>query len=87
MESLGAFMVIQALFSGIAQNVVISKISRLSYGIYLMHIFLLGASYSLISGMFPTPVTILLTGVSTFVACCLLTWAISAVPYGKYIIG
>lgn len=87
MESLGAFMVIQALFSGIGQNVVISKISRLSYGIYLMHIFLLGASYSLISGMFPTPVTILLTGVSTFVACCLLTWAISAVPYGKYIIG
>lgn len=65
----------------------IREISRLSYGIYLMHIFLLGFSYRLMDGLFSTPTTILLVGISTFCACCLLAKLLSLLPGSKYIIG
>lgn len=66
---------------------IIKEISRLSYGIYLMHIFLLGFSYKLIEGYFSTPVTIVLVGTSTFVACCALSKLLSYLPKSKYIVG
>lgn len=65
----------------------VKEISRLSYGIYLMHIFLLGFSYKLIVGSFSTPVTILLVGISTFIGCCLLSKLLSYLPGSKYIVG
>lgn len=66
---------------------VIREVSRLSYGIYLMHIFLLGFSFRLLNGYFSTPVTILLVGITTFLSCCLLTKLLSYLPGSKYIIG
>lgn len=88
-ESLGAFMVIQALFTGIGKEKrIISEISGLSYGIYLMHIFVLGAVFSVIVTLeIATPVTIIVTGTLTFIVCCILAKVMSFIPYSKYIIG
>lgn len=66
---------------------IVKEISRLSYGIYLMHIFLLGFSYRLLSGYFSTPVTILLVGTTTITACCLLSKLLSYLPKSKYLVG
>lgn len=66
---------------------IVKEISRLSYGIYLMHIFLLGFSYRLFEGCFSTPVTIVLVGISTFMGCCLLTKLLSYLPRSKYLVG
>lgn len=66
---------------------VIRKISELSYGIYLMHIFILGFSYKLIEGCFSTPIIILFVGTMTFTGCCLLSRLLSYLPGSKYIVG
>ncbi|MDE7129177.1 MAG: acyltransferase family protein, partial [Alistipes sp.] len=66
----------------------IERLSRLSYGIYLMHIFILTAAYDIISAWsLPTPITMLLTAVATFVACAAVARIISFMPKSKYIIG
>lgn len=84
----GAFVIIKKI-SCRKQGLygMVKEISRLSYGIYLMHIFLLGFSYKLIGGSFSTPVTILLVGTSTFIGCCLLSKLLSYLPGSKYIVG
>lgn len=86
--SFGAFIIIQAIFSGrSSENKIVKEISNLSYGIYLMHIFILGAVYSLLGGLFPTHITILLIGVLTFISSCLISKVLSYLPLNKYIIG
>lgn len=86
--SFGAFIVIQAVFSKCKnEHPVIKDISMLSYGIYLMHIFILGAVYSLLGNIFPTPLTILLVGSVTFLTCYIISKLISYLPFSKYIIG
>ncbi len=88
MMSFGAFVVIQSLFSKQHKpNRVITEVSRLSYGIYLMHIFVLNAVYMLIEGMFSTPLTIVLVGILTFVICIILIKLLSFLPYSKFIVG
>lgn len=66
---------------------VVREISRLSYGIYLMHIFLLGFSYKLLGSYFSTPITIVLVGTTTFMACCVLAKLLSYLPKSKYLVG
>lgn len=88
MMSFGAFVVIKAIFPRHdGKNKVVQEISNLSYGIYLMHIFILGAVYSIIEGLFPTHTTILLVGLITFVACCVISKILSYFPFSKYLIG
>ena len=65
----------------------VREIAKLSYGIYLMHIFILNFSYKMFEGCFSTPVTIVLVGVSTFIGCCLVSKLLSFLPGSKYIIG
>ncbi|MBP3455762.1 MAG: acyltransferase family protein [Alistipes sp.] len=66
----------------------VERLSRLSYGIYLMHIFVLTAAYDIISQWaLATPVTMLLTAAATFVVCAVATRIISLIPKSKYIIG
>lgn len=88
-ESVGAFMVIQSLFADVKKgNKLIGEISNLSYGVYLMHIFILGAVFSVVQPMaIGSPLTIISTGAITFVICCILSKLISLLPYSKYIIG
>ena len=66
---------------------IVKEISRLSYVIYLMHIFLLGFSYQLLGAYFSTPVTILLVGSSTISVCCILSKILTYLPGSKYITG
>lgn len=87
LESFGAFILIETVFSKFKENRVISEISNLSYGVYLMHIFILGAVYSIFEGMLSTPITIITVGITTFLTCCLMTKLLSYLPYHKYIIG
>lgn len=87
MTSFGAFIVFQALFRKAASSRLITDVSQLSYGIYLVHIFILNVAYQLLDGMFSTPLTILLMGVSTFVVSYILVKLLSYLPKGKYIVG
>ena len=64
-----------------------ADISKLSYGMYLMHIFILNAVFRGLTGNLPTPLSILTTAVATYVISYLLTKAISYIPKSKYLIG
>ena len=86
--SFGAFIVIQSIFSMYRKgNRIVNEISILSYGIYLMHIFVLEVVHSQFKDIFPTQWTIILVGTVTFVICCIITKIISFLPFSKYIIG
>jgi len=78
---------IRAIFIGAKGNKIVIQISNLSYGIYLMHIFVLGAVYTLLEGYLSTPCMIASIGISTFVFCCILSKLLSFLPRSKYIIG
>lgn len=65
----------------------IQDISKLSYAIYLMHIFFLGLLYNYLHQYFSTPLTILFVSVSTFVLCYLVAKILSYIPKSKYIVG
>lgn len=65
----------------------VKTVSKLSYGIYLMHIFILGFMQQWIAPHFPTLPAILLVGTATFLACILVTRLISLLPSSKWIIG
>lgn len=65
----------------------VKTVSKLSYGIYLMHIFILGFMQQWIAPHFPTLPAILLVGTATFLACILVTRLISLLPFSKWIIG
>lgn len=66
----------------------VERISKLSYGLYLMHIFVLTAACDIVSAWsLPTPVTMLLTAAATFIVCAVAAHIISLIPKSKYIIG
>ncbi len=83
----GAFLIIRGLFEKAGDNPVIRELSALSYGIYLMHIFVLGAVYKLFDGVLSTPMTILVVGVLTFGGCIIISRLLSKLPFGKWLIG
>jgi peptidoglycan/LPS O-acetylase OafA/YrhL len=72
----------------------IVPLSRLSYGIYLVHIFVLGVVFSMVSSWFSaldpwisTPLIIPCSALITFAISALITKLISYLPGNKYIIG
>ena len=72
----------------------IVPLSRLSYGIYLVHLFILGVVFSMVSTWFSaldpwisTPLIIPCSALLTFVFSALITKLISYLPGHKYIIG
>lgn len=88
MMSFGAFIVIQSLFKKQnKENRFITEVSKLSYGVYLMHIFILNAMYGLVEGSLSTPLTILFVGTFTFVSCIVLAKILSYLPKSKYVVG
>lgn len=87
-ESIGAFLIIQSIFVKNKGCRLINDISNLSYGMYLMHIFVLGFVFNRTESLsFSTPVTILITGTLTFMICAIVAKLISYIPKSKYIIG
>lgn len=84
----GAFL----LFTCIKQEkapVAVTTTSRLSYGIYLMHIFWLGLWVSVFKGIcdLPTVAAIPVIAIVTFICCCITARLISLLPGSKWIIG
>ncbi len=80
------------LFSCIPQNrppKLLTDISKLSYGMYLMHIFWLGFWVLLVKTQLdlPTVAAIPCIAISTFVCCYLSTKLISFIPSSRWIIG
>lgn len=86
--TVGAFL----LFTCIKQKKcpsIITELSRLSYGMYLMHIFWLGMWTSILKvnlGL-PTVACIPAIAVCTFVCCALTAKLISLLPGNKWILG
>ena len=66
---------------------VIADISRLSYGMYLMHIFVLNFVFRTLTGSLPTPLSIVATATTTYTICYLATKALSYLPKSKYLVG
>lgn len=66
----------------------VNEASKLSYGIYLMHIMVLNAFYALITPLSDSAaVKIPAIAICTFLASFLLTKLLSLVPKSKYLIG
>lgn len=65
------------------------EISKLSYGIYLMHIFWLGLWVSVFKTVLPLPTVaaIPVIAVCTFVCCVVTTKLVSLLPGSKWLIG
>ena len=64
------------------------QLSRYSYGIYLIHIFVLVAAFDIVSAWgLSTPLTIFATAIITFVVSAIVVRLIALLPKSKYIIG
>jgi peptidoglycan/LPS O-acetylase OafA/YrhL len=65
-----------------------AELSRLSYGIYLMHIFVLVAVFDIVSQWgLATPLVMVITAALTFCISALLTRIITLLPKSKFLIG
>ena len=85
--STGAFLLFTCIT--IPAPRMVESASKLSYGIYLMHIFWLGFFVSVFKGVYPLPTVAAIPAiaVSTFIACYLTTWLISLIPGSRWVIG
>ena len=84
-----AFMVIRKMnFDGWFYRKVVRPVSEASYGMYLMHMFILAAVFSKLSPHLPTPLAIFATASTTFICSALASLAIRRIPVvGKWICG
>ena len=89
LTSVAYFMVIRKLtHSGCLYRSIILPVSKISYGIYLMHMFVFVFFNTAVSSLaLPTPVHILVTALLTFSVCAILARVISIVPGSKYLLG
>lgn len=89
MQTVAYFLLIRKITaSGWIYRHLIYPVSRLSYGIYLMHMFVLVPVFSWITswGM-PTPMEMLLSAVMTYVICMIMARCIAFLPKSNFIIG
>lgn len=91
MMSLGIFLIFKNIrLNGAMEGLrgVVADISKLSYGIYLVHIMLLNLFYDLLNTRIDCfPVKMLTMAVCTFVASYLVVKVLSWLPKSKYIVG
>lgn len=92
LATFGAFL----LFTCIEQKEAprwITCVSRLTFGMYLMHIFFLAVIPSRVIGgdianpVIPVYLAIPVISIVTFICCAVATWLISKIPGGKWIVG
>ena len=63
-------------------------LSRISYGIYLVHIFILVAVFDVVSSWsLATPIVMILTAALTFIISAIVTQLLSLLPKSKFIVG
>ena len=84
-----AFMVFRKLnFDGWLYQKVVRPVSEASYGMYLMHMFILTAVFTKLSPHLPTPLAILATAAVTFVCSAVAAILLRRIPIaGKWICG
>ena len=84
----GTFLMFTCINSSKAPRI-ITEMSKLSYGMYLMHIFWLGlwATVFKYTLALPTVAAIPCIAVSTFICCFITSKLISFIPGSKWIIG
>ena len=65
------------------------ELSKLSYGMYLMHIFWLGLWVAVFKSVLPLPTVAAIPAIATctFICCFVTTKIISLIPGGKWIVG
>jgi surface polysaccharide O-acyltransferase-like enzyme len=86
--TLGVFLLFKLIKRPTKGYAVIGEISRLSYGVYLLHMFVLVAAFDIVSSWsLGTPLTMLVSAALTFIVATLLTKLISLLPKSKYIVG
>lgn len=64
------------------------RLSNNSYGIYLMHMFVLVAVFDIVKGWcIGTPLTMIVSAMLTFIVSAIITRLLSHIPMSKYIVG
>ncbi|MBQ7310863.1 MAG: acyltransferase [Alistipes sp.] len=89
MTAIAVFLVFKKInCSGWFYNKVVLPVSKVSYGMYLMHMFALVAILSNVSTWgLATPWTMLISTALAYVVCAVVALFISKLPFGKYIVG
>lgn len=90
MMSLGIFLVVKNIqsSSSSALNNLITSISNMSYGMYLVHIMILNVFYSLFDGMIGSvAIKLPVIAVCCFICSYLVIKVLSYLPKSKYLIG
>ena len=89
MQTLAYFLIVRKITaSGWFYSHIVLPVSKLSYGMYLMHMFILiPVSAWVKSWGLPTPVIMLLSAIVTYVICAVVAKVMSFLPKSKYIIG
>ena len=86
--TLGCFLLIRLIRCRIPMVYTpVKAVSKVSYGIYLMHIFVLGFVYELLSPYLSTPVAIFSIAAVTFIICIGICLALSPFKFSRWIIG
>lgn len=86
--TLGAFLMFRAIKT-VPMTVYkpFEDISKQSYGIYLIHIFILGLMFSIFGKILPIQINVFVIGLSTFLTSYLICKLLSKLHGGKYIVG
>lgn len=83
----GMFLVLSTITRPLAGYGLVKEISRLSYGMYLMHMFFLVMFSGIYIPLMHVSLAIPCIALSTYVSCFLTTKLISHLPFSKWIIG
>ncbi len=89
MQTVGYFLIIRKITAaGWFYNRFVLPVSKLSYGMYLMHMFILTAVFSWISSTgIAMPYVIFSSAAVTFVLCAVAARLLAFLPGSKYIVG
>lgn len=86
--TLGVFLLFKLMERPHKGYALVAELSRLSYGIYLVHMFVLVAAYDIVSSWhIGTPLTMLVSAILTFIISAIITKLLSFIPKSKYIVG
>lgn len=89
MQTVACFLVIRKFTaSGWFYEHMVLPVSKLSYGIYLMHMFVLVPVFAWVNSWgIATPLVMLLTAVMTYVICMVIARLLAFLPKSKFIVG
>ena len=89
LATIAAFIVIRnADFQGAFYRFFVRPVSEASYGMYLMHMFILPTTVAALKPHVPTPLCIILAALATFAATAIVTIVLRRIPkFGKWLCG